>query len=294
MAESSDELRDQTVANTNPPTGIMGVARRAAGWTASQAAGWVITFLAGGGTVFALSQLDLIKITSEVERIIQANVTGRLDRLHADLTRLDRSVDSDHQDVLRTQGELLQRLQSEATGVHRKLDTAEGARQDLLENMHTNHGTTVAHLQALERSVRSASQQAANSTREIMDGQSSLTEQIQALSDQFESYRRAIVGQLEELREEGRYLINGKTTIQDEDRLKVEEWIAKANYIVRSLTIPTEAGLLRDTAVVKEELRVAMKRFAKEQHPEARVEHARRALWVVEAITSLASGGRIP
>ena len=292
MAESSDEQSGQTEPGTKPRTGLT---RKAVGWTANQFAGWIFSsFLAGGGAVYALSQLDLIKITSEVERIIQENVTEPLARVQTDLTRLEGSVDSDHQDVLMAQRELYQRLQNEAMSIHLKLNTAEGDHRNSTDNILANRERTAGHFQTLEEHMRTANRQVASSHQKIVDGQSELAEQIQALSAQFDSYRRAIVDQLEDLQEEGRALIEGKTEIQESDRLEVEEWIAKANYMVRSLVIPTEAGLLRDTSVVKEELRIAMKRFGKEENAKARLGHARRALWVVEAMTDLATGGRIP
>ena len=112
--------------------------------------------------------------------------------------------------------------------------------------------------------------------------------EINDLSRRIESVHSAFVEKLEELAEEGRVLIGGR------DFPAIERWITKANYVVRSLIIPTEERLLRDTSVVKEDLRDAMIEFDRAQDDNAKLAQARRVLVIVEAVCELAVGGRIP
>ena len=79
-----------------------------------------------------------------------------------------------------------------------------------------------------------------------------------------------------------------------DDVTKIGRWIEKANYMVRSLAIPTEGGLLRNTAAVNNDLREAMERFDKERDYDAKMAHAQKVLVIVEAVKELAVGGRIP
>ena len=282
-----------TAADAKPQSGATERARKVAGWTATQFAGLLLTtFAAGSGSGFVLSQIDLMRIKSEIEGIIeQANVVGHLKGMRSDLKHMEGSLVDRYDGLLRKQAELEYRIEAEALGILGKVDVA---RLDSKQNIHANRELMRSHFLVVKDRLQETSRQIYEAQEAIVANQSDLSGQIEALSNQFESYRLAIVRELKKLQEEGRTLISGKTEIRAEDRLKVEEWIARANYMVRSLVIPTEDGLLRNTSVVKEDLRDAMKAFSREQDAEARVEHARRALWVVEAITDLASGGRIP
>ena len=129
--------------------------------------------------------------------------------------------------------------------------------------------------------------------QEIVEALKDVSGQIQDLSDQFDSYQQSFIDEMTKLADEGERIVNDEIVINDEHVAKARAWIAKANYMIRSLTIPTEAGWLRDTSAVKESLRKAMEGFDKGD-AETRMKHAREVLVIVDAIRDLAQGGRIP
>lgn len=76
------------------------------------------------------------------------------------------------------------------------------------------------------------------------------------------------------------------------------DWMKMASYFVRSLEIPTEKGVLRDTSVVKEEIQRAMREFeqAASKDSKARIGGMRgsieSALVILRTVENLASTGR--
>lgn len=69
----------------------------------------------------------------------------------------------------------------------------------------------------------------------------------------------------------------------------------RASYFVRSLEIPMEMGVLKDTSVVKSDLRRAIRDFeraASDEDTKGKREAVRAALAVVQSVQDLASTGR--
>ena len=144
-------------------------------------------------------------------------------------------------------------------------------------------------LQHLQRHITKETDDAKHEiSKEQIELTKNLRDQIRELSDQLAAVHSAFVERLNELAKEGSALIEGG------DLTKIGRWIEKANYMVRSLAIPTEGGLLRNTAAVNNDLREAMEGFDKERDEDAKMAHAQKALVIVEAVRELAVGGRIP
>lgn len=75
----------------------------------------------------------------------------------------------------------------------------------------------------------------------------------------------------------------------------MRHWMKRASYFVRSLEIPMETGVLKDTSVVKRDLRRAMRDFeqaASGEDAEGKREAVIAALAVVQSVRDLASTGR--
>ena len=145
--------------------------------------------------------------------------------------------------------------------------TSEAHRQH--ERALTSFSTTAIYrLERLEDQAHDLHREVTDAKGEILTHQNetvaTLSDQIRVLSEQMNSARLALIDQLKGLAQDG------KTAIDSKDIATIERWIAKANYMVRSLEIPTEEGLLKNTSVVKYDLRKAMEGFAKEQHYDAK------------------------
>lgn len=75
----------------------------------------------------------------------------------------------------------------------------------------------------------------------------------------------------------------------------MRQWIRRASYLVRSLEIPTEMGVLKDTSVVKEDIRKALRDFeqaASDEDANGKRDAMMAALAVVQSVGDLAATGR--
>ena len=87
----------------------------------------------------------------------------------------------------------------------------------------------------------------------------------------------------------------GDTSPDHSCEAAMRRWMKRASYFVRSLEIPTEMGVLKDTSVVKRDLRKAMRDFeqaASDEDGKGQRAAVRAALTVVESVQELASTGR--
>ena len=280
-------MADSTQHET-PRTEMPRPVARTLQWTVGQVAGLVFSSIfAGTGGLYLMAQAGFLSTGTQLTEI-----TGELAHVKTELAYVKTQVDK----VEGGQSGLtiaIEEVQGASNDEHAKTrksmtDWIEEQRNSLASLEESIAG----QLDDNRRNIATHSSNTANSMKEISDKQQqmemTLSNHIKALSSRIESVQSAFVEKLEELIEEGKKLI------KKEDFEKIEKWITKANYMVRSLEIPAEDGLLKDTSVVKEDLRDAMSRFDKAQDDNAKLAQAQRVLVIIEAVSELAVGGRIP
>ena len=254
---------------------------------------WILTsVLAGSSAAYVMSTADIDRIRTELDRVIQ----GTEGRINLRLNALESRQNAIVEDIRRTKSEMTEaerQLSDEISGVTIDLSRATTEREWLMNRVDLVRDKAQEHFMTLDGKLIDTSQKIVATERAIAERQAAIHDEIKALSDQLSSYHRAFIDELAKLAEEGRRIVGNKTVIENKHMAEARAWIAKANYMIRSLAIPTEAGWLRDTSAVKEDLRKAMEGF-EQCDGRARMQRARRVLMIVEAIRSLAEGGRIP
>lgn len=261
---------------------------RALKWTAGQVFGLVFTsILAGTGGLYLMVEAGFL-VTNKQMTELQSKIKEmgvKIDGAHttlADVTRELNDIDS----TLERSDNMLVEAEKDRESKHhdqrRDVDSLVSLTTTFVED-------TEDSLQHLQRHITKETDDAKHEiSKEQIELTKNLRDQIRELSDQLAAVHSAFVERLNELAEEGSALI------EEGDLTKIGRWIEKANYMVRSLAIPTEGGLLRNTAAVNNDLREAMERFDKERDYDAKMAHAQKALVIVEAVKELAVGGRIP
>ena len=267
-------------------------------WMANHFVGWIITSLLGGaGAAYVLTETDLLEVESGIKLEIQdaeKRIGERLDFLRSRQDALDSKVTVGHQNIQSKVVDVANQLNHNGTEVRNSFGAAEQTRNSLAASIFANRQKVSDVLNFIDKDLNSISVQIAETDLDISNNHKIVMAKVEALFDQFQLYQQAFIDQMDELAGDGKQMINGNTITGREQMAKIEMWLVKANYMIRSLVIPTEAGLLKDTSVAKKDIRKAMEGFASEQDDNARMEHARRALVIVEAIRDLAEGGRIP
>lgn len=293
MAESTEA--PVTAARSARPGAQTGA--KFAEWVTTGVVGWVLTsILAGSGAAYVMSQAEISKIEDTVEPLIleaEARLKARLAHIDAKQAAIELSVTTGDQGTMRSVAELAGQLHTEAAKLIVSLGKAATDRHEILSTVENHHRRTLQHLEALREETAQISRQVVAAEGRSAEAHKSMHAEIRKLSDLFSEYQRAFVEELTRLAEDGRRLISGKGVIGDESAEEVGGWIARANYMIRSLAIPTEAGWLRDMSAVKEDLREAMEEFDRSDE-KARLDYARSVLVIVEAVRDLARGGRIP
>lgn len=269
-------------------TGLTNSVSRVLQWTMGQVFGLIFTsVLAGTGSLYLMVRAGFLDASGQVTAL-ESTVEHRFDKIEEMQTALDRKLES--------LGKLDEIEETLDTSV-RKLEDAWGHRKSEHEELEKSIGSFGSKVNQLFEDTRGDLEQhisttTDSATREVVAEQmrlaGQLREQISALSNQLAAVHSAFVDRLEDLAEEGKRLM------RERDFIAIGRWIEKTNYMVRSLAIPTEEGLLKDTSAVNNDLREAMERFGKEQDDDARMAHAQRVLVIVEAVRELAVGGRIP
>ena len=292
MAESSSQQTTEK-ARTRPS-----LPARLAGWIAGQYASLSLTALlaAGGGAGGALliANNDLGEFTQMVEDVQEdvQKVANRIDKLESNQQVLAGDWIAAHDESMAKLRGIERVLRGTAVDLG-----AWSYHTELTHELHEQQMTsikdaTINSYNGLVKELRQHSRKIDDVQKVVLEGQveavKTLSGQIKALSEQLDSARHALIDQLKRLVTDGKKAIDGK------DLAEIRRWIEKANYMVRSLAIPTEAGFLKDTSVVKEDLRQAMEGFAKEKDRGDKMAHAKRVLVIVEAVCELAAGGRIP
>ena len=280
MADSAE----QQTTNAALPRSMTRVLK----WTAGQVFGLVFTsILAGTGGLYLMVEAGFLvtnKQMTELESKIK-EMGGKIDGAHTKLANVTREL-NDIDSTLQTSVNMFVQAERDRESKH------QDQRKDVefLGNLTTKLiDDTARGLRDLERNVTEKTGVAEhNILAKQIETTEGLREQVRELSGQLAAVHSAFVERLNELAEEGSALI------EEGDLTKIGRWIEKANYMVRSLAIPTEGGLLRNTAAVNNDLREAMEGFDKERDEEAKMAHAQKALVIVEAVRELAVGGRIP
>ena len=120
--------------------------------------------------------------------------------------------------------------------------------------------------------------------------------QIQALQEKFNSAHRALIGMFDSLISDGTLAIrdaeNSKNA-EDVGTDDLDEWMLRANYVVRSLPIPSEDGFFLNRSLVEQDLRKAISEYEKASNRINKVTHAKSTLNVVMAVKDLAASGGI-
>ena len=280
MADSAE----QQTTNAALPRSMTRVLK----WTAGQVFGLVFTsILAGTGGLYLMVEAGFLvtnKQMTELESKIK-EMGGKIDGAHTKLANVTREL-NDIDSTLQTSVNMFVEAERDRESKH------QDQRKDVefLGNLTTKLiDDTARGLRDLERNVTEKTGVAEhNILAKQIETTEGLREQVRELSGQLAAVHSAFVERLNELAEEGSALI------EEGDLTKIGRWIEKANYMVRSLAIPTEGGLLRNTAAVNNDLREAMERFDKERDYDAKMAHAQKVLVIVEAVKELAVGGRIP
>lgn len=257
--------------------------------TANQMFGWFITSLLGGaGAAYALTTTDLLKFGEKLKMEVRASIQEELEILGDQHDKIGKSVTGYHQDVTMGLGAISNELRGNAGEMSNAFAVAVNSHNSLAKGVRDNWTKIQETFEYLDKDLDDIFIQISDVDGDVAKNHKILFDRIEALSDQLQSYHRAFTEQMEMLAAEGDRAIN-KRIMAD-----VEKWIAKANYMLRSLPIPTEEGMLKDSSIVKVDLRKAMRAFSKEREDDAKLEHARRVLVIVEAVRDLASSGRIP
>lgn len=293
MADSHDDQRGNGL-NTD------GVPRKIAQWTANHFVGWIITSLLGGtGAAVALNAIDIL----ELEKVVQAATKGidkelavlskRQEELSSEQEVLNREIAGGHKAIQDHVARVVQELRNTRTEMRTLSLAANGSREDLSAGILSNRNKVQTVFEFLNDDVSDVDLRITELDGDVKTNHRAVMDAFEGLFERLDSYHRTFVDEMNKLADEGGRLANERT-ITEEHLVEAEAWIAKVNYMLRSLPIPTEAGLLRDTSVVKEDLRKAMKAFEKEDELNTRMAHVRRVLVIVEAMRDLASSGRIP
>lgn len=287
MAESQDQ---QTPANTQRTR-----TERLAQWSVGQMASLVLSsFFGSTAGLLAVLQADIFGLSKNIEKIDTAIVElTKQQEVHRTTTAPTTKIDKIDN--------ALSELKTEIRRVSGETSTA---LQD-----HESHRDEIASLStALSERIRSSvttvgrdfsrvSQQVGESKNDILSGQrrteQALLQRISELEGQLASVHRAFVKEMATLVEDGRNVVADFEKAPEGNDEAVARWIARANYMVRSLVIPTEMRVIRESSVVKDELRKAMAGFAKAQDYKEKMVHASKVLLIVEAVRDLAEGGRI-
>ena len=261
--------------------------------TAYNVIGWIFTsLLAGSSAALVVTQADIQKIGEELRTIVtdaEKRISGQLERLEWKQGEITSSIRNTRDEVT----EVAREVNSESARIVADLAAASDGRERLLNRVNANRQQAQDNFLALSDKSIGLSKQIDSTKRAVIDGHKGTGEQIQSLSDQFNSYQQSFIDEMTKLADEGREIVNNDTILDDGRIAATRDWIAKANYMIRSLAIPTEDGWLKDTSAVKKDIQKAMEGFDRSDD-ETRMLHAQRVLVIVEAIRDLAKGGRIP
>lgn len=285
MAESDQ----QAVANTQGTR-----TERLAHWSMSQFASLVLSsFFGSTAGLLAVLQADIFDLSENIEKINDAIVTLAEDQ------RAHRSTTASTKNIAKID-ESISALKGEVKTVSDRTSTA------LKE--HDRHRDAIVSLNSLSERIRDGVAKAGEGvervSREIVDSKGNilraqgeskqeLLQRISELEGHLASVHRAFVDELATLVEEGRNVVTNFEKDPEPNVEAVAKWIARSNYMVRSLVIPTEMRVIRESSVVKDDLRKAMAGFSKAEDYEEKMVHASKVLLIVEAVKDLAEGGRI-
>ena len=280
MADSTQ----QETASAEMPRNMARALQWTAQWTAGQLAGFVLaSVFAGTGGLYVMAKAGFISAGVQLTEIggDLKQVSDDLKQASDDLKQVKERVvelKDGQSDLEKAVDGMFSKSNDEHAQTEESMKGLFGRQRDSLaafeENLNSRMEEHRTHVSRTGSSIREGQRQA----------EASLSEQINGLSNRIVSIQSAFVERLEELVEEGKDLIG------EGDFAEIERWITKANYVVRSLEIPAEDGLLRDTSVVKEDLRDAMSQFDKAQGDNAKLAQAQRVLVIVEAVYELAVG----
>lgn len=258
--------------------------------TANHVVGWIITSILGGtSAAYVLTSAELVDVGKGIKEV----VTDAKDDIKGELARMNKGVAARQKDIQEGVDEVIEELGRNGNEMRSSFRAADGSRASLANAIRANGQEVRSAFSSIDDDLRGISLTVNKIDRDTAGNHKEVIAEFRALFDQFHSYHQTFVDQLKGLADTGRGLIDEETPSADH-MADMETWIAKVNYVLRSLPIPTEEGLLRDTSIVKEDLRKAMRGFAKATDDHTRMAHARSVLVIVEAVVALASSGRIP
>ena len=119
-----------------------------------------------------------------------------------------------------------------------------------------------------------------------------IIDQIQALPEKLNSVHHAFIGMFDRLIRDGTLAIRDGRDGSFED---LNEWMLRANYVVRSLPIPSEDGIFLNHSLVEQDLRKSISEYekTKDEDEKDKISHAERTLQIVKAVRDLAESGKI-
>lgn len=270
------------------------------GFIANHATSVILTLIIGSGTT---TTATLTYLHNKVDMVIeQAEDTKKeVDEIRQTLHDYVNQEKIDRE-VLPRLGHLEQGL-SEVKDIVREVDDVVLDIESLEDQVKEGAGNAKDHREALRESIKdrlTSVKQSVNEkielrTERLEENQEfyrdDIIDEIQALPERLSSVHHTFIGMLDRLIREGTLAIrDGSTEI-------LYEWMLKANYVVRSLPIPSEDGILLNRSLVEQALRKAISEYEKAgdtpEEMKEKISHAERTLQIVKAVRDLAEAGKI-
>ena len=262
----------------------------------------VLTLIVGSGAAASLVYLNE-KADEINEQVKDAEV--KVDNIMATLNAHVSQKKIDLEVVPRL--ELLKQSLSEVKLLISEIDDVALDIESLKDQIEGKYETAKNHRTALQDSIKdhqkivqqSVNENIEHRTERIRESQTlyrdEIINQIQALPEKFNSVHHALIGMFDGLISDGASAIKNARNAGDAKDGRTDalyEWMLRANYVVRSLPIPSEDGFFLNRSLVERDLRTAISEYEKNAG-EDKISHAERTLQIVRAVKDLAESGRI-
>ena len=274
-----------------------------AGFFINHATSLVLTLIVGSGATYSL--LELHGKSDEIHKQVKDAMT-EVEYIQQDLEKHvnERKIALE---VIPRLGNLEQDI-SEVKRLIGKIDNVTLNVETIKEQAKEISDGAKDHRKALQESIKEhveIVQQSVNEkielrTERIEDNQEfyrdDIIDQIQALPGMLNSVHHAFIGMFDRLVREGILTIRDSENSGDSGTEALDEWMLQANYVVRSLSIPSEDGIFLNRSLVEQDLRAAISKYnqAKDQNDkDGQIQHAKSTLGIVKAVRELAASGRI-
>ena len=286
----------------------------AMGTNGSKAAATIASFIANHITSLILTLIVGAGATANL-----LYLKGKADQIHEQVKNAEEKINNIEQDLekyvkqQRVDLEVVPRLErlkqdlSEVIQLIGEIDDVALDIEFLKDQAEDRYGAAKEQRQALQESIkahqeivqRSVNDNIELRTERVEENQKfyrdDIIDQIQALPERLNSVHHSFIGMFDRLIREGDLAIRDARHVGDagdDSTDALYEWMLKANYVVRSLSIPSEDGFFKNSSLVKQDLRTAISEYEKNTG-ENKISHAERTLQIVRAVRDLAASGGI-